>query len=109
MGVLQQTMGRIGNSVITRLLVIAGLVLARLIPLEMIKGVIPHEPPPFSPQNRSSMHPCRSRSMPPYFSKCRQQPSGLCITFLPFCRHDPWLLFVIYLLTGTKRVPILYV
>ena len=40
MGVLQQTMGRIGNSVITRLLVMAGLVLALLIPKEMIKGFI---------------------------------------------------------------------
>ena len=40
MGVLQQTMGRIGNSVITRLLVIAGMVLTLLIPVEMIKGSI---------------------------------------------------------------------
>ena len=40
MGVLQQTMGRIGNPVITRLLAMAGLVLALLIPKEMIKGVI---------------------------------------------------------------------
>jgi inner membrane protein len=40
MSVLQHTMRKIGNSVITRLLIIGGLALILLIPVEMIKGII---------------------------------------------------------------------